>query len=72
MVRCLGTTTNKNGNESVLEIVNDKTREAVEGLREEVEDIALYTTLPPRVKAKLVKAFMALDDTVRETRYGVV
>ena len=67
----MGTNENENGNKSELEIVNDKTREAVEGLREEVEDIALFTSLPPRVKAKLVRAFMALDDTVRETRYGV-
>lgn len=67
----MGTNDNENGNKSELEIVNDKTREAVEGLREEVEDIALYTSLSPQVKAKLVRAFMALDDTVRETRYGV-
>lgn len=67
----MGTNDNENGNKSELEIVNDKTREAVEGLREEVEDIALYTFLSPQVKAKLVRAFMALDDTVRETRYGV-
>lgn len=68
----MGTISDKSEIESELEIVNDKTREAVEGLREEVEDIALYTSLSPQVKAKLVRAFMALDDTVRETRYGVV